>query len=318
MKGTMTVLSEGFLAMIQDQGRFLCQHLGLAEAGALDKHALFWGNRLVGNPPHTPAVELLLGNCSFTFDAPSRVAITGASMPITVNDQPVSAWSVLHIQAGDLLHCGGVSSGLRAYLSIAGGFKTAKFFGSSSTVIREKTGGNQGNKLRPGDTLLYEKPTPQEQANQTMHRVPERYIPDYDAPLTLHFFPGYHYHQFADDSVQQCLDSAYIITQEADRMGYRLAGPPLRRKGSNILSVGVPCGAIQVPTAGEPIILLNDRQCTGGYPVLGVVCARDIYRLAQKKPGDKVRFALGDLTVLQRELQAFSHFFQQRHSPVRL
>ncbi len=95
-------------------------------------------------------------------------------------------------------------------------------------------------------------------------------------------------------------------------MGYRLSGLPLKRTDDNILSIGVPCGAIQIPTAGEPIILLNDRQCTGGYPILGVVSARDIFRLVQKRPGDKVRFAIGDISLQRKELHAFYHFFQKQ------
>ncbi|PIE73193.1 MAG: allophanate hydrolase [Deltaproteobacteria bacterium] len=310
--GEMQVMTEGFLSTVQDQGRSLCQHLGLAEAGALDKQAFFWGNRLLGNACNAPAVEILLGNCSFSFNAPTRIAITGASMAVTLNDEPVAGWTTLAVQAGDILRCGCAQKGLRAYLCIVGGFTVPRFFGSSATVLREKTGANAGEKLGTGDLLCYpDRSGLARQDSLVIRRVPERYIPDYETPLILEFFPGYHYNEFDADSVQRFLHSWYTITQDADRMGYRLAGSALKREGDNILSIGVPCGAIQVPTAGEPIILLNDRQCTGGYPVLGVVAARDIFQLAQRKPGDKVRFVIADLERRRQELCVFSRFFER-------
>ncbi len=307
--GKMQVLSRGFLATVQDQGRTLCQHLGLAEAGAMDKHALFWGNRLVGNKSDAPAIEILLGNSSFTFDSATHVAITGAALDVTLNDKRIPTWTAISVMPGDIIKCGMTSSGLWAYLSIAGGFDVPHFFGSSATVIREKTGGNDGKRLDSGDILNYhDQAIPKEVFQQ--RRVPQQFIPDYDAPLTLHFFPGYHYHEFDSESVQQFLDSWYTVSQDADRMGYRLSGLPLKRTGTNILSIGVPCGAIQIPTAGEPIILLNDRQCTGGYPILGIVSTRDIFKLVQKKPGDKVRFAIGDISQQSKKLHTFYQFFQ--------
>ncbi len=311
MMGEMKVLTEGFLATIQDGGRQRCQHLGLAEAGAMDKHALFWGNRLLGNAPGAAAVEILLGNYAFAFDAPTRIAITGASVAATLNDVPVSGWATLLVRPGDILRCGFARSGLRAYLCVAGGFTVEQFFGSGATVIREKTGGNQGKKLSSGDVFCYPEVELTAAESLVTRRVPERYVPDYDASLTVDFFPGYHYHEFDPESIKQFLASWYTITQDADRMGYRLSGAALKRKGENILSIGVPCGAIQVPTAGEPIVLLNDRQCTGGYPVLGVVATRDIFRLAQRKPGDKIRFTVADLEKQRQELRRFTEFFNE-------
>ncbi len=310
--GRMEVLSGGFLTTIQDQGRQQCQHLGLAEAGAMDKHAFYWGNRLLGNAMQSPALEILLGNGSFSFDSPASIALTGAPAAATVNGKPVASWSTAHIQAGSVLSVGMAASGLRLYLSISGGFKAPEFFGSSSTVIREQTGGLHGGRLEKGDVVAYQEHSLLTQPGKTRQRqVPRRYIPDYDAPLTLHFFPGYHYQEFEQNSIKKLLTCRYTVTDDADRMGYRLAGPALKRNSKDILTIGVPCGAIQVPTAGEPIILLNDRQCTGGYPVLGVVSARDIYRLAQRKPGDAVRFALADIDKEQQNLSRFVRFFHQ-------
>lgn len=311
--GQMKVISGGFLATIQDNGRHQCQQLGLAEAGAMDKHALFWANRLLANDPHAAGLEILLGNCSFSFDQPTMIALTGADTGATLNGLPVANWSTLAINPGDTLNLGIAGDGLRAYLAIAGGFETSKFFASSATVVREKTGGNNGEKLQPGDLLPYDESASPEQLHPWDRlQVPGRFIPDYTAELTLNFFPVYHYDEFEKASVERLLESSYTITQDTDRMGCRLSGSPLVRDGENILSIGVPCGAIQVPTAGEPIILLNDRQCTGGYPILGVVAARDIYQLAQRKPGDTVRFALAEAAPYQQELQAFNQFFQDR------
>ena len=308
--GNLQVLDKGFQVTIQDQGRQQCQQLGLAEAGAMDKHAYFWGNRLLGNAADAASLEILIGNCSFQFDAPTTVAITGAPMQPKLNGRPIPNWATVHIHPGDILSFGIIEQGVRGYLSVAGGFQVPLFFGSRSTMIREKTGGLHGNVLQSGDTVAYNDPALDKATDSSIcQRVPTAFIPDYEAHLTLRFFPGYHYKEFEPESIQKALDSQYTVTNDADRMGYRLSGPPLKREKGNILSIGVPCGAIQIPTAGEPIILLNDRQCTGGYPILGVVARRDIYRLAQRKSGDIIRFAVADTALLRLEMLEFYHFF---------
>lgn len=308
MMGRLQVISKGFLVTIQDQGRQRCQQLGLAEAGAMDKHAYFWGNRLLGNQPEAASLEILVGNCSFTFDSPTTIAITGAEMWAQLNDKPIPNWASTRVEKGDTISFGIVTNGLRAYLAIKDGFEAPLFFNSRSTMVREKTGGIHGDKLEPGDQLTYKSP---QQISQVRQRVPEQYLPDYNAELTLRFFPGYHFDEFEKESVKALLNSDYTVTNEADRMGYRLSGSPLKRDKGNILSIGVPCGAIQVPTAGEPIILLNDRQCTGGYPILGVIASRDIFQLSQRKAGDSIRFALADQKEVKEDLQKFYQFFYQ-------
>lgn len=304
--GNLKVVTKGFLVTLQDQGRKNCQHLGLAEAGAMDKHAYFWGNKLLANHPETASLEILVGNCSFTFDAPTTIAITGAEMSAQLNGSDIPNWASTNVAAGDTLTFGIMKTGLRAYLAIAGGFEATPFFNSRSTMVREKTGGTHGDKLNTGDVVSY-----QSQVKAAAHRlrVPEKYIPDYNRELTLRFFPGYHFDEFEKDSVTACLNSSYTVTNEADRMGYRLSGSQLKRDKGNILSIGVPCGAIQVPTAGEPIILLNDRQCTGGYPILGVIASRDIFQLSQRKAGDTIRFATADPEKIHDELNNFYQFF---------
>jgi len=302
--GILKVLTKGFLVTLQDQGRQMCQHLGLAEAGAMDKHAYFWANKLLGNDPQAASLEILVGDCSFKFDSSATIAITGADMDAELNDTPIENWAATKVNSGDTLSFGIMKSGLRAYLAISGGFEAPLFFNSRSTMVREHTGGLNGNKLETGDELRF-----QSSSNFVHQRVPARFIPDYNSELTLRFTPGYHFEEFDQESVKQCLATSYSVTNDADRMGYRLSGAKLRRDKGNILSIGVPCGAIQIPTAGEPIILLNDRQCTGGYPILGVVAARDIYQLAQRKAGDSVCFKIAEVQLLQKELTEFYQFF---------
>ncbi len=304
----LKVITSGFLVTIQDQGRRSCQQFGLAEAGAMDKHAYFWSNHLLNNVPGSASLEILVGNCSFSFDAPTIIALTGCEMGATLNGTPLTNWSTTTVQTGDILHFNLIQNGLRAYLSIAGGFKTPRFFNSSSTMIREQTGGTHGGKLEKGDIIRYDAHVPNT-VKYIQQRIPKRYIPDYNKELTLHFFPGYHFEEFDRQSVEVYLKSLYTVTNDADRMGYRLSGPPLKRDKGDILSIGVPCGAIQIPTAGEPIILLNDRQCTGGYPILGVVALKDIYRLSQRKPGDKIRFSIADTKEHRKESLDFYRFF---------
>jgi biotin-dependent carboxylase-like uncharacterized protein len=309
--GNLKVITSNFPVTIQDQGRRQCQHLGLAEAGALDKHAYLWSNYLLLNSPHAASLEILVGDCTFSFDAPTTIAITGAEMGATINNKPVDSWSTIAIHAGDILQLGFIESGLRSYLSIAGGFEVPLFFSSCSTMIREKTGGIHGDKLTSGDLVGYTE-TNSIHSSIPSCSTPKKYIPDYNSELTLRFFPSYHFNEFDQSSIEQCLSSSYTVTNDADRMGYRLTGPPLTRDKGNILSIGVPCGAIQVPTAGEPIILLNDRQCTGGYPILGVIALRDIYQLAQRKAGDIVRFRVANVEGLRKEAVKFYKFFNNK------
>lgn len=301
----MKVITGGFLVTIQDQGRSKCQQLGLAEAGAVDKHAFFWGNKLLGNHPESPSLEILVGNTSFEFERPSHIAITGAEMGAKLNGVNIPNWQVIPINAGDMLNFGVMQTGLRAYLAIENGFEKTDFFSSSATVIREKTGGNNGKKLQKGDELRY----PESKEVLPIFKVPTQWIPNYNEELTLNFIPGYHYNEFSTASLNTFSVSKYTVTNDADRMGYRLSGFALERSGDNILSIGVPCGAIQVPSAGEPIVLLNDRQCTGGYPILGVISSRDIFRLAQRKPGDTVHFKKANVEQLKHDLTDFYDFF---------
>lgn len=306
--GNLKVVTKGFLVTLQDQGRQNCQQLGLAEAGAIDKHAYFWGNKLLSNHPEAASLEILVGNCSFTFDAQTTIAITGAEMEAQLNGISIPNWATTRVSPGDTLTFNIMKTGLRSYLAIAGGFEAKLFFNSRSTMVREKTGGIHGDKLNSGDLISYNS-TPK--IGEHRLRVPEKFIPDYNRELTLRFFKGYHFAEFEKDSVTACLNSNYTVTNEADRMGYRLNGSQLKRDKGNILSIGVPCGAIQIPTAGEPIILLNDRQCTGGYPILGVIASRDIFQLAQRKAGDTIRFAIANPQEVKDELQNFYRFFYQ-------
>lgn len=306
--GNLKVITKGFLVTLQDQGRQNCQQLGLAEAGAIDKHAYFWGNKLLGNHPEVASLEILVGNCSFTFDTPTTIAITGAEMAVQLNDAPIPNWATTRVDRGDTLTFGIMTTGLRAYLAVSGGFTAKLFFNSRSTMVREKTGGIHGNKLSSGDLIGY---SSSPLISDHRLRVPEKFIPNYNTELTLRFFRSYHFDEFEKESVKKCLNSNYTVTNEADRMGYRLNGSQLKRDKGNILSIGVPCGAIQVPTAGEPIILLNDRQCTGGYPILGVIATRDIFQLSQRKAGDTIRFAVAEPQNVTQELQNFYRFFYE-------
>ena len=231
-------------------------------------------------------------------------------MDATINGKPYVNWSTVNVQAGDILEFNLIHNGLRSYLSISGGFKVPHFFSSSSTVVREKTGGINGDLLCKGDIVGYAAKNNCESPFSSSC-APKKFIPDYNSDLTLRFTPSYHFTDFDRPSIETFLAATYTVTNDADRMGYRLAGPPLKRESGDILSIGVPCGAIQVPTAGEPIILLNDRQCTGGYPILGVISLRDIYRIAQRKAGDTIRFQIADTEKLKKEVMEFYEFFNR-------
>lgn len=305
---SLRVQQAGALALIQDCGRTLAGKHGLTTGGAADLHAHHWANRLLGNPTNAATVEVTLGLFSVTFLQPTTVAITGADLGLRLNGQPQPIWCSFHVKTGDELSFQhpkkGNASGLRAYLAVSEGFDTPLRFTSRSVVVREGTGGLNGQALQSGDQLPYT-PVPRSR----LHQVPPSFIPDYAAPLRLRLIAGYQHEQFSPQALAQLCAAPYQLTDQIDRMGYRLTGAPITTPSSGLISEGIALGSVQIPPDGQPIVLLQDRQTIGGYPKVGCVSALDCYRLSQRGPGAEVSFTRGDLPSLQAERREFERFF---------
>ncbi|WP_027330408.1 biotin-dependent carboxyltransferase family protein [Marinimicrobium agarilyticum] len=296
--GGLKVIKPGPLTLLQDLGRFGYQHLGLSPGGAADEHAFRWANRLLGNDPNAPALEVTLGGVCLLVERPLQIALTGADQQANVNGRPINPWCTHTLAEGDRLQFGFSNSGVRAYLAVRGGFDVAPCFGSVATVTREKMGGLDGSgaPLKEGDVL----PCPDTRA-VFGRTVPSRFIPDYRKPVTLRLMISERRGWFSAAALERLYRTAYRLSSRSDRMGARLEGETVASRVKGIVSEPIPFGAVQVPPDGLPIVLLKDRQTIGGYPKIGTVHPLDAFALAQCQPGGTVRFAPATLEECQRE-----------------
>lgn len=301
----------GMLTLIQDVGRLGVGEQGLSQGGAVDLHAYCWANYLVGNPMDCPQLEITLGQASFRARGDIVCALAGADMAATLDGQPVVPWQSFQMREGQTLTFAYPRAGLRAYLAVKGGLNVPPILGSASTVVRNNIGGIEaGRALQQGDelTIVHSVKTDALTGFKPRYTAP-RFVPDYCEAVRLRVIESYQCSSFPAASKKAFYRSAYKLTQQTDRMGCRLEGPPVKGALEGIISEGIAYGAIQIPPNGQPIILLNDRQTLGGYPKFGCVARVDMPKLAQARPGQEVRFMSGDLASLQQEWQCFSRFF---------
>jgi biotin-dependent carboxylase-like uncharacterized protein len=282
---SVEIVQPGLLSLLQDRGRFGQAALGLTTGGPMDPVAANIANRLLQNPADATLIEVSFGGLSLRADTDIQVAVTGATLPLAVDDQEQAMWRVLTIAAGSTLTLGFSEVGCRSYLAIRGGFDIAPTFGSSATVVREQIGGLDGARLKAGDRL----PLTPATAVEPLWLAPEL-RPRYHRRCTVRVIPGYQQKHFPRLEQRRFYASEYQVSERSDRMGYRLEGPGVACDIEGILSEGIAAGAIQVPADGQPIVLLNDRQTIGGYPKLGTALSLDSAALAQLRPGDRVNF----------------------------
>ena len=273
--------------------------------GALDLQAFNWANKLLDNPPDSACLEIMLGGFQARAETAMTIALAGAYAPISVNGKPAGHWQTLALKAGDELAIGHAQSGRILYLALPGGIDSQKWFGSQSVVPREQIEGlvpiTEDSRLLAGNSTEH-----------AAHReVPENFRPDYRKDLTLRLIPGYQIGHFSKSDLLRLTTCVYQVTQQSDRMGFRLNGAALEDVPPGIVSEGIAMGAVQVPGNGQPIVLLNDCQTIGGYPKPGVIRSLDCHRLAQRLPGQQFRFAFTDLAEAQNERRLFNDYFQK-------
>jgi allophanate hydrolase len=309
----LKVLSPGMLSLIQDYGRFGVAHHGLSVGGPADLHAYCWANRLLGNSMNTPTLEITLGHVALQALSDVTLSLTGANTAATIDDLPIDNWRSFLLRQGQTLKLGYAKSGFRAYLAIAGGFDMPKSFGSVATVMRNNLGGlaeRPGSALQKGDILVTtNQVTDSKQAQSKYNWVPRCFIPKYSNELSLAVIESYQAKQFNNRAKQIFYAKPYQISDQFDRMGIRLKGAPVECGMSGIISEGVAFGAIQFPSNGQPIILLNDRQTLGGYPKIGCVSKMSLMKLAQARPGSLLNFYRGDIKQETQTYCRFMHYF---------
>ena len=300
------VIKPGQQTLIQDFGRYGLAHFGITQGGPVDDYAFSWANYLLGNPMNVPTLEITLGQAEFLIHTDCEMSICGGDLNAKLDGRQLTNWSTFKALKGQRLRFGLPKNGLRSYLAIKGGFVVSPQLGSVATVSRDKLGGlAQGYALALGDILNF---TPHK-ISKRIKQMTFRYKPDYNLPLELRFIEGYQVDDFSRDDVNSLYQQEFEVSQLINRMGYRLTGGAITPPNKEYLSEGIALGSVQVPPNGEPIVLLNDRQTIGGYPKLGCVARIDLPRLAQARPGQKVRFVKGDLLGLQDVWGQWARFF---------
>ncbi|MFQ5899363.1 MAG: biotin-dependent carboxyltransferase family protein [Candidatus Methylomirabilia bacterium] len=284
------VLEPGPLTTVQDLGRTGYLRYGIPPSGPVDRSAFILANRLVGNPDTAAALECTVSGPRLEARGECLIAITGAEMPLTVNGREAPRWAAIRLKAGDVAKLGPARGGVRAYLAVSGGIDLPPVLGSRATYVRGQLGGLEGRPLRKGDLLPLGPPALSPEAAGE-RRVKSELIPSYMEEREIRVILGPQADRFTDEGIQALLQASYEMRPQMDRMGARLTGPPITHvRGHDIISDGIPLGGIQVVGGGQPIILLVDRQSTGGYTKVATVCSVDIGAVGQVKPGQRLRF----------------------------
>ncbi len=274
----------GALALVQDLGRPGMAHLGVPASGALDRGALTLANRLVGNPAGAAALELLVGGFRARFEGEGWFAVTGAWGSIRLDGRTIAPYTAARARDGAVLDIGPAERGIRYLLAVRGGLDVAAVLGSRS---RDTLSGLGPEPIAPGQVLEV---APEPAASVPIVDQNPAFPPPRDA-VTLELHPGPRADWFADTAHTALFESVWRLSEQADRIGARLVGPPLdRQRTGELESEGTVPGSIQVASGGQPTILLADRPVTGGYPVIAIVASSSLDAVAQLRPGQGVRF----------------------------
>lgn len=282
------ILQGGLLTTVQDLGRFSYQQFGVSPGGAMDSRSFRLANILVGNDVQEAALEATLMGPQLRFTTPGVFAVTGGDLQPRLNGAPVAMYRAVTAKEGDVLSFVGPKTGCRSYIAFHGGLDVPQVMGSRSTLLRGGIGGYEGRKLRAGDRIGFRVPK-KRVSNLQRRQLPQE---DFSArEVTLRILLGPQEDRFTERGIQTLLQCPYTVTPECDRMGYRLEGPVIEHTtDANIISDGIALGSIQVPGNGQPIIMMADRQSTGGYTKIGNVISVDLPKLAQCRAGTKLRF----------------------------
>lgn len=293
------IISGGMLTTVQDRGRFGHMKSGITVSGAMDLRSYETANRLVGNAEGEAALEATLIGPVIELCADTVFAVAGADLGLQLNGAPVSTYCAHSAKAGDRLSFAARKSGCRAYIAFRGGIAVPPVMGSRSTDLKAGIGGHIGRKLQSGDVL------PLGTASDVpFYGIAEK--EDFSAPVkTLRVVMGPQDDRFTDAGIGAFLQGEYAVTPQSDRMGIRLGGTAVETKnGSDIITDGICMGAVQIPSDGQPILMMADRQPTGGYAKIANVISADLPLAAQLIPGDRVRFQAVSVQEAQQLLLA--------------
>ena len=301
---SIIVHNPGSLTTVQDAGRRGYQRYGVGASGAVDVHSYVYSNILVGNKTTEAVLECTILGPTLEFTESAVVAVTGGDLTPAVNSAPIQMYRAIALKKGDVLSFMGRRTGCRAYISFAGGLDIPIVMGSRSTYIKARVGGFHGRRLELGDELQL-----REQVSD-LPNLQYRYMEkqEFTGDNTVRVLMGPQDYMYTDAGIRTFLTQPYTVTKDFDRMGYRLAGKKIGLvKDGNIITDGIAFGSIQVPDSGQPIIMISDRQTTGGYGKIANIINVDMPLVAQSIAGDVIRFRETNI----REAQDL--FVSQRH-----
>lgn len=295
----------GVSTTVQDEGRFGLYHLGMPPSGALDHYSYRVANLLVGNDEGAAALEATFNGPTLEFEEDCVVAVTGADLPPLLEGDEMPPWTAFTARAGQALSFDYLRAGARAYIAVAGGFDVPVVFGSRSTYALCAVGGVDGRPIQEGDVLrVGQAPSPPRvlEGRSVVPRLRVEFAREWEIRVIM----GLCDYRLTEEGRRAFLESDWVLTPAADRIGYRYKGPELEfapreppfgagSDPSNVVDAPYPVGSIQVPAGVEPIVLLNDAVTGGGYVTVGTVISADFVRLAHAKTHDKTRFRSVDL-----------------------
>lgn len=306
------VLKAGMLTTVQDMGRTGYQSQGFSVAGVMDQRAFKIANLLLDNPENEAVLEFTLIGPTLQFTSETIIAITGGDFQPTLNGEPVPMYTAVYVYKGDTLKFGSARTGSRGYIAFSSYLNVPVVMGSRCTNLKSGIGGYKGRKLQDEDFIGF--------------RIKRRYLPfflsrsldldEYDQQEeVIRVVMGPQEEKFSKQGIHTFLSEPYTVTNEFDRMGCRLEGAFIAAKdGSDIISDGIAFGSIQVPSHGKPIILLADRQTTGGYAKIATVATVDIPKVVQRKTDHILRFQAISVEEAQRlYLEEEKELTEMRH-----
>ncbi len=311
------ILKGGMLTTVQDLGRTGYQSQGFSVAGVMDVRSFKIANLLLDNPENEAVLEFTLIGPVLEFTSATIVAITGGDFQPSINGEPVPMYTALYVNKGDILKFGSARTGSRGYIAFSSYLDIPVVMGSRCTNMKSGIGGFKGRKLQAGDYIGF--------------RIKRRYLPfflsrkldldEFDQEeAELRVVMGPQDDLFSKQGIKTFLTQEYTVTSDFDRMGCRLEGPFIAPKnGSDIISDGIAFGSVQVPSHGKPIILLSDRQTTGGYAKIATVASVDIPKAVQRKTDHKIRFRAISVQEAQalylKEMEEFDEMRRLIHQP---
>ena len=283
---SLIVLKPGLQSTIQDLGRYNYSHFGISASGAADPLSLKIGNLIVGNKESASAIEMTIIGGEFQFDSECYIAISGSEFEASLDNNYITNQKAIDVKKGQILSFGQAKTGARAYLCIQGGIDVDNYLSSKSTHILSGIGGYLGQPISKGDILSFGI------NKNSIKPIIFRQLLDINTSK-IRIISGLQSNFFDDKAWSSFISNPFTVSNSSNRMGIRLDGNKiLSNIESEIITEGVPLGAIQVPGSGDPIISFVEHQTTGGYPKIANVIIADIHKVGQLKPGDKFQFNL--------------------------